>query len=390
MPLILYRYLLQEILHPFAVSLLAFTSIVFSGRLMQIIQKVVMKGIGLLEILQSCLYLLPFLLMFTLPMAATVGIMLALMRLSADHEIMALKVSGLSYRQLVLPVLGFSLLTAMATMILTVYGSPWGRRETQQLLSDVLKRRADLGVQEQVFNTDFRGFMIYVNKVTGANLGGVFVYDSRDRENPQTIYASSGHLSYEAQQDALLLYLVDGTVIRWDREAGRRHTVDFKNYQLPLTVFHLSPKGARSEGEMSLTDLRQELKDAPPDTERFRRVAVELSQRFAMPVGALLLCLLAIPLGLSPIQHGRTWGLVMGLGVFLFYYLVFTASWRLGVNGRFNPFWAPWLVNALFLWLTLFFWHRTRRELPLLPVYWSPRRWLYLARARLSAAGKDR
>jgi lipopolysaccharide export system permease protein len=385
MPLILYRYILQEVSHPFAVSLLAFTSIVFSGRLMQIIQKVVMKGIGLLEIMQACLYLLPFLLMFTLPMAATVGIMLALMRLAADHEIIALKVSGLSYRQLVLPILGFSLLTFAATMILTVYGAPWGRRETQELLSEVVKRRADLGLQEQVFNTDFKGFMIYVNKVAGPDLSGVFVYDSRDRENPQTIYAARGVLSYNVQQDAMILKLSEGLVIRWDKEAGRRHTVDFRNYQLPLTAFQTGSRGNPSEGEMSFAQLRRELKAAAPDSERFQRLAVEMSQRFAMPVGALLLCLVAIPLGLSPVQHGRTWGLVVGLGVFLFYYLVFTASWRLGVNGRLNPFLAPWLVNALFILLTLFFWHRTIRELPLFP---SGRAFSRLSLKRLIALGR--
>jgi lipopolysaccharide export system permease protein len=96
MPLIIYRYLILEILPPFWVSLLAFTSIVFLGRLMKITQMIVVKGVGLWEVLQTCLFLLPYLLVFTLPMAATVGILLSLTRLTVDHEVTALKTAGLA------------------------------------------------------------------------------------------------------------------------------------------------------------------------------------------------------------------------------------------------------------------------------------------------------
>ena len=73
MPRILYRYLVLEILPPFGVSLLGFTSIVFLGRMMKVTQMIVVKGVGLIDVLKTCVFLLPYLLVFTLPMAATVG-----------------------------------------------------------------------------------------------------------------------------------------------------------------------------------------------------------------------------------------------------------------------------------------------------------------------------
>lgn len=372
MPRILYRYLLTEILHPFAVSLLAFTTIVFSGRLMRLVQMIVVKGIGVMDIVRACLYLLPYLLIFTLPMAATVGIMLALMRLTVDQEIIAMKVSGLSYRQLFWPVLAFALMVAGLTLILTVFGAPWARRQTQALLNDVLRRRADLGIQEQVFNTEFKGLMIYVNRVVavGRELEGIFLYDSRDRENPQTIYARQGLLAFDPSQGSLLLRLKDGVIIRWDPAGQRRHTVDFASYTLPLPLLAGEVHG-RSEAEMSLKDLRRALKRHPPGSEPYNRAAVELGQRFAMPAGALILCLLAMPLGMSPVQHGRTWGLVVGLGVFLSYYVIFTASWRLAVQAKFPPFLAPWNADLFFALVALYLWRRTVREEPLVP--WSRR-----------------
>ena len=165
MPRIIDRYLVKEVLSPFVLSLSAFTTIVFSGRLLLITRMILVKGIGFKEILESALFLFPYLLVFTLPMAATVGIILAFMRLSVDYEMMALKTAGLSYGRLLTPVLVFSLAVALLTLLLTTYGSPWGQQSTRKLLDEVMKKRADMGLQEQTFDTDFKDLMLFVNRV---------------------------------------------------------------------------------------------------------------------------------------------------------------------------------------------------------------------------------
>lgn len=378
MPRIINRYLLLEILQPFAVSLLAFTIIVFSGRLMLITRMILVKGISLGEILKSCLYLFPYLLVFTLPMAATVGIILALMRLSVDFEMMALKTAGLSYFRLLLPIWWFSLAVALGTLFFTMYGSPWGQKATRELLAEVVKKRADLGIQEQTFNTDFQNLMLFVNRVApqGGNLEGVFVNDWREPRNPQTIYARSGEIRYDPSQEALFLRLYEGRLIRWGAELGDRQTVEFKTYELPLQLFNFATKGQVSEREFSLQELRRGIQREPPGSERYVHLVVELHQRLALPLGALLLCLLAVPLGLSPQVHGRTWGLIVGLLTFLIYYVVFTASWRLAFSHSLDPALAPYLADILCACIALYFWWRTLRELPLVPFGWFWRRLL--------------
>jgi lipopolysaccharide export system permease protein len=339
---------------------------------MKITQMIVVKGVGLVEVLQTCLYLLPYLLVFTLPMAATVGILLALTRLSVDHEVTALKTAGLSFTQLLPPILGFSVAAALLTLFLTLIGSPWGQQSTRELLKNVAKKRADLGIQEQVFNTDFQGLMLFANRVSSnaGKLEGIFVYDFRDAENPNTIYAETGKLSYDEGQEAMIMQLFDGWVFRWGEEGkdqSRWHMVEFKSYRLPLQLFGFPLKGGRSESEMSLRELRGILAHEPQGSDPYNRAMVELNQRFAMPLGALILCLIAMPLGLSHRHQGRTWGMIVGLALFLVYYIVFTASWRLALNFKIDPALAPWTSDILFVWVALYLWHRTVRERPLLP-----------------------
>jgi lipopolysaccharide export system permease protein len=375
MPQILYRYLILEILPPFGVSLLGFTAIVFLGRMMKVTQMIVVKGVGLIDVLKVCVFLLPYLLVFTLPMAATVGILLAMTRLSVDQEMNAMKTAGLSYSQLLPPVLAFALAVGVLTLGLTVFVTPWGQQSTKDLLKEVVKRRADLGIQEQTFNTDFNGLMLFVNQVSpkGGQLEGIFVYDTQDPKDPLTIYAKNGELSYDRKQETMLMQLYDGSVIRWGKKPNRWQTLEFKSYQLPLELFSFHLQGAKSESEMSLGELRATIANNRLGSDPSNRALVELNQRFALPVGAVLLCLMAMPLGLSPLRHGRTWGMVLGLMVFLVYYIIFTASWRLALNSRLNPALAPWLSNFLFVWVTVYLWYRTVRELPLFPVSWLVR-----------------
>ena len=378
MPRIIDRYLINEVLSPFVLGLLAFTTIVFSGRLLLITRMILVKGIGFKEILESALFLFPYLLVFTLPMAATVGIILAFMRLSVDHEMTALKTAGLSYSRLLAPILAFSLAVALLTLFLTTYGSPWGQKSTRELLTEVVKKRADLGLQEQTFNTDFKDLMLFVNRVLpqGGKLQGVFINDLREADNPQTIYAKNGQIRYDPAQGSMILRLSEGLVIRWGPELGNLQTVEFKTYELPLQLF--GSQEQVSERELSMRQLEEGIKTEPPGSKRYVRLVVELHQRLALPLGAFLLCLLAIPLGLSPRVHGRTWGLVVGLLTFLIYYIVFTASWRLAFSGTLNPSLAPYLADVLFTFVAVYFWVRTLKELPLVPRGWSIQRLLPL------------
>ena len=378
MPRIIDRYLINEVLSPFVLGLLAFTTIVFSGRLLLITRMILVKGIGFKEILESALFLFPYLLVFTLPMAATVGIILAFMRLSVDHEMTALKTAGLSYSRLLAPILAFSLAVALLTLFLTTYGSPWGQKSTRELLTEVVKKRADLGLQEQTFNTDFKDLMLFVNRVLpqGGKLQGVFINDLREADNPQTIYAKNGQIRYDPAQGSMILRLSEGLVIRWGPELGNLQTVEFKTYELPLQLF--GSQEQVSERELSMRQLEEGIKTEPPGSKRYVRLVVELHQRLALPLGAFLLCLLAIPLGLSPRVHGRTWGLVVGLLTFLIYYIVFTASWRLAFSGTLNPSLAPYLADVLFTFVAVYFWMRTLKELPLVPRGWSMQRLLPL------------
>ena len=114
-------------------------------------------------------------------------------------------------------------------------------------MKEVVKRRADMGIQEQTFNTDFNGMMLFVNQVArkGGHLEGVFVYDFRDSENPLTVYAENGDLSYDRDQETMLMKLYDGRIIRWGEAPNRWQDPGVQDLSTAPAGLQLCPEGGQ-------------------------------------------------------------------------------------------------------------------------------------------------
>src|SRR3972149_11942901 len=97
-------YLVSEILPPFLLGLSAFTIILLIARILKLVELVVTRGVPFMEIGKLFALILPTFLESTVPMALLLGIFLGLGRLASDHEILALKASGVSPVQIVWPV----------------------------------------------------------------------------------------------------------------------------------------------------------------------------------------------------------------------------------------------------------------------------------------------
>lgn len=365
-PSILYAYLWRECWNIFFVSLLAITTIVFMGRITRVMQMIITKGVGLFDIGRFCLLLMPYLLLFTVPMAGMIAVLVTFLRLSNDNEIMALKTSGLSALQFLPPVLGFSFLITGAALFFSLYATPWGNQEMRQLLLDITKRRADIGIREQVFNNDFDRMVLFVNTVptSGEIMEGVFLSDDRDPQVPNVITADKARMLFDPKSERLVLQLFQGRVLRLSEDSASFHSVQFDTYQVPLELFQFAPK-PKSEDEMFYSELRQALALAKPGSVERNKVLIEINRRFSLPLGVTIMILTAMPLGISTQIRGRAIGLIMGLGIFLLYYLLLTAAWRLGTYAILPPALAPWLPNLVFLFLALFFWRRAMQDRPI-------------------------
>ena len=90
------------------------------------------------------------------------------------------------------PVMAAALIAFCLSALTSFFLIPKGNLEAKNLLFAIVKQKASVGIKEKVFNDDFRGIVIYADRipVSGDAMEGVMLYDDRTIDEPSTIVAS--------------------------------------------------------------------------------------------------------------------------------------------------------------------------------------------------------
>lgn len=361
-PLLLYTYLLTEMLAPFFAALLVINAVLFLGRLVPMLDEIFSLGVGMGDFLRVVAYITPSMLLFSLPMAAMMAVIIAFTRLAGDLEIMAFKASGISLPRMLPPVVFFGLLTGLLTLLTATVLIPRGVTAMDQLLLHMAKERIEEGVQAKTFSEGLGEVVLYVDEVTTDNRSwrGVYLSDLRDQENPLTISAQGGNLRADPAGSRVVLNLTDGSLHR--TTGDKSQTIFFQRYQLELPL--PSPTmGSPDRSGMTQAQLRQKIAELEPEDHQRYRYISEYHQRLALPVGCFLLAMLGLSLSQLGQSSRLALGVPLGLASFVAYYVLLTAAKALAEQGQLPMVLAIWLPNLLFLLLGGYLLWRSALEL---------------------------
>lgn len=359
----LFKYLLKEISVPFLLGMGVFTFVLLMGRFLKLADMVVSKGVALTDVGLLLVYIFPSFAMITIPMAFLLAVLLAFGRLSTDSEITAIKSCGISLYGLLPPVITFALLAYAATAYITVYALPWGNTSFRQLLYNIIQTKASLTLKEQVFNDEFPGLVIYVDRYDPKRhlVSGVLIHDERKTEEASTIFAKSGTIITDPEKKSIRLRLTDGDIHRPLGKTGYR-LIEFNTYDLNITLNNATAPVRRDEADMTLSELRRNLRSAGFSERERREMGLELHKRFSLPVACLIFALIGVPLGIQNQRSGKAGGFSISIAILLIYYVVLTTGKTLGQKGLLDPAFAMWLPNALFLTLGIYLFKKASAE----------------------------
>jgi lipopolysaccharide export system permease protein len=349
---ILSRYILREIMPPFFFGLLIFTFILFTTRILKLVELVVNRGVSLWQVVKVFLYITPAFFETTVPMAFLLGLLWGFGRLAADQEILALKGCGVSLYQMARPIVGCTVFIAGVTLCLTLYVTPWSNASLKELLYEITKTHATAGLKEKTFNNDFAGLVIYAEEIhpPGNLLHGVMIADSRDKQRKDILFAPTGLVITNEQTRLLTLRLLGGTMNSIGTFNKSYQTTHFSVYDVTL---NLGPPLAdtkeltRNPQEMPLGALRAVIEHKQQEGTPNHVELVELYRRFALPFSCAVFTFLALPLSMRRPWAPRAQGSIISLGVIFVYYLLLTTGETLGKKGALPPAIAAWLPNIV-------------------------------------------
>ena len=376
----LYRYLMKELFPSFLLGVVGFTFILLTGRILQLTELFVNKGIPLGFILKLLYFLLPSFLVLTIPMATLLSVLLTFNRLSSDNEITALKASGVSLYQMTPPVLLLALSTTLATTFLSLYSLPRANQASRSLLYEMASSRAHAGVRERVFNDEFEGLVLYVERVTPRTFQweNVFISDSRNAAETHTIIARQGMVLSDPHLFIVTLRLKNGAIHKLGDQPNAYEKIDFNTYDLRLdlkTGLKEQKSAEKHPADMSLSELTGAVQALRSKKADFKPQMIKIHEKFSIPFACLVFGIIGIPLGLQSrtSRAGKSIGFAWSIGVLLIYYLLTNAGTSLAERGVILLEVGMWAANAIFLGFGIYLLIKAANESPVLLMVWLSR-----------------
>lgn len=343
-------YIIREITGLFLLGITVFTLVLLMGRLIKLTELVVSRGVPFSDVARMILYLMPSFLIFTIPMAFLLAVLLAFGRLSADNEITVIKASGVSLVQIMPPVLVCALVAALLALTASLVGVPWGNQAFKELSFRVLKQNAAATIDEKVFWDEIPGVILYTDHYDERQqtLKGVVIHDGRNPERPLTIFAKQGSVSGGNGRQALQLLLSDGSIHSAGQGAEYR-LVHFGEYVMSVGGEGGGAGISLNELDLGIAELKRQIAD-PATAPRTRfKMSSELHSRYSLPFASLVFAVIAVPLGIQNRRSGKSAGFSVSIFLLLVYYLLLSLMKTIAEKGGIPIALALWLPNLIFM-----------------------------------------
>ena len=352
---ILQRYLVRQLAHGIAASALVLLLVSLGGVFTDLVSEIA-RGRVPAPLLFSQLGLrIVVFLPLVLPLALFIGLILSIGRLYRDSEMAVLAALGQGPRQLITPLLLVGLPVVLAVAAVSLWLGPWAERVARQAIDDAHRSFLVAGLDAGRFVElpGGRG-VVFVGELSpdGRQFRRLFVQMERDGR-VDVITAVEGEMFVAG--GGRFLRLRDGF-----RAEGVPGQADFRLQRFEVNEQRLPDVESRNRDPLAGRPSLQLLAaDATP------RARAELHYRLGVPLFALALLLLALPLAHSPPRQARYGRLIVAVLAYVFgmNLLVLGKAW-LGAGQV--PDWAGlwWLHLPLFGLAFVLLWREGRMPAP--------------------------
>lgn len=361
--MIVFRYLAREVLFSmFAVSSVLLI-IIMSGRFVKYLSRAAMGELDPGVLFSIMLYRLPGFLELILPLGLFLGFLLGYGRLYLESEMTVLEACGMSRRRLVAYSMGPALLVAAIVGTLSVVVSPYGASETNKIF-DQQENRSELEslVPGRFQRQKDSARVTYTDSVgEGGQLGMVFMADrNKNNQRLQITLAQSGSTMTDIERDQRFLVLDNGYRYEGVPGVGDYIELAFERYGSEI---------ARKNSE-----IRYDNVEALPTSVLWSsdepKQRAQLNWRLSLPVLAIVVTLLAVPLSRVNPRQGRFARLVPSILIYLTYISILSSVTSQVGEGESAPV-MIWVVHFCFAALAVnmivlgAFWSRLYNQIPM-------------------------
>ena len=352
-PALFDRYLTRRLLPPlfFVVGSTAMLYIV--ADLTNNVEEIAKNQVPLKVVLAYYANLVPQVFLDVTPFALMITVLILLTLLERRQELTALKAAGISLFRLTVPILLVAAVVAGALWVLGESIVPEANREMQRLLDRIKGRET-----ARSYRASDRQWLLSRD---GESFYNFLRYDSPTKTLIRfTLFRIDKNMSLKFYLFTHRIRYIDDSWVAdsgWFRQIFPDGADEFKRISSPMKLE--IPEGPdyfgqeyRRPSEMSFGELREYIQELVESGYRPTKLIVRWHQKFAYPLSAFIMVLLALPFGLN--RGGRKvstmQGIAVALGLGIAYFMLVALFGKLGEVDVLPPIigaWAP-VVLAFF------------------------------------------
>ena len=380
----LHVYITRQILGTLLMTVLVFTFVLLLGNVVKEVLRLLLSGATSLPVVAKAVGLLiPFVLVFALPMGMLTATLLFFGRFSADQELTAVRASGISLVALCTPIFVLSLILSAVCAWVNFDLAPRCRVAYKTLLMNAGLSNPLSFLPEKQFITDLPGgYTMYVDKKDGTNLSGVFLHQVDDKDGTMKWQsAATGSLAYDDERHLVTLTLNDPSI---GYQKGTniipllvRSRTEATHSQVDVEISLAQTQGKAQElkfSDMTFKQLREKVRELeerpiqsmpiPPSTpaelrmqmegvklrlsESALQARVQMNRMVSFSFACIGFTLIGIPLGIRAHRRETSVGIAAALALVLVYYCFIILGESLDNRPELAPHLIVWLPNFLF------------------------------------------
>jgi lipopolysaccharide export LptBFGC system permease protein LptF len=419
---ILRIYVIRELAIPTLLALLTVTFILLLSKIYQLISLVLQPGVQLGQVMGVLGSFLPSLLIFAAPMAILIGLFIGVGRMVLDNEVLAIRASGISLISIFFPAtlgaLGVSLLILALSAEIIPKMMLRGMERIQRLQISLVKSLEpgrfydELGdgsgdfllrfeerdpqtrqmrgitiklVDEVASASELQQTLESAQRAGGADAPRVPEVNSTEttlnappsprlkgREKTLTLITSvSGDfetdwrdVDRDGRMDAAIkLKLKNGSVHKLNSERGYRDNVSIRFGKAHIKLIQSSDVTRKRYQTLSNAELRDRIGDIKGvKAERRGEARRLLVGRHTIALASFVFLLMGIPLAIWVRPSGKSWGILIAIGLMLCYFVLMELGLSMVANDKPFGITVAFSPNLLFLALGSGFWWQTMRS----------------------------
>lgn len=350
-----------------------FTFVLLLGNVLNDILSLLVNGQATFGGLAAAIGLLiPFVLVFALPMGMLTAALLVFGRFSADQELTAVRSSGISLVALVTPILLLSLMLCGVSAWINMNIAPRCRVAYKLLYEEMKLKVNNNAFPEGRFVKDIPGIMFYITKNDGPVMRNVIIchLDPEGGTIDGKYNAKWGVL--ETTNGIRRVVLHDVQTETWSNGAWIQG--ECESVPISLTSTNNNANNDKPQlSDMTFRQLREEQRELErsfslphqpkTDTATLRKqlqqlnemkkdvmtvILVQMHRQVAGAFACLGFTLVGIPLGIRAHRRETNIGIAMALGLVFIYYSFMIIAQSLQTHPSIAPYLIYWVPNFLF------------------------------------------